>query len=62
MTGEVIIELPGYCLYCHMTGEVIQLPGYCLYCHMTGEVIIPATRILSLYCHMTGKVIIQLPG
>ena len=32
MTEEVIIQLPGYCLYTVMTGEVIiQLPGYWLY-------------------------------
>ena len=32
MTGEVIIQLPGYSFYTIMTGEVIiQLPGYCLY-------------------------------
>jgi hypothetical protein len=35
---EVIIQLPGSCLYSHMTGEVIRIMGV-LY-NMTGEVII----------------------
>jgi hypothetical protein len=45
MTAEVIIRLPGSCLYTvnHMTAEVIiRLPASCLYTvnHMTAEVII----------------------
>ena len=48
MTGEVIIQLPGSCLYTDMTGEVIiQIPRYCLYWHMT-EVIIQLPDYVSI--------------
>ena len=60
MTGEVIIQLPGYC---HMTGEVIiQLPDNVSILNYDRRSHHPATQIMFLYCHMTGEVIIQLPG
>jgi uncharacterized protein Usg len=62
MTGEVIIQLPRYCLYTVMTGEVIiQLPDHVSMLSYDWRSHHPATRILSLYWHMTGEVIIQLP-
>ena len=64
MTGEVIIQLPGYWLY-----TVIWLEKSSSSYPDTSSILTfdrwshhPATRILSLYCHMTGEVIIQLPG
>jgi triacylglycerol esterase/lipase EstA (alpha/beta hydrolase family) len=64
MTGEVIIQLPGYCLYTVIWQEKssssypdnVSILTYDRRSHN------PATRILSLYWHMTGEVIIQLPG
>ena len=64
MTGEVIIQLPGYCLYTAIWQEKssssypdnVSILTYDRRSHH------PATRILSLYWHITGEVIIQQPG
>jgi hypothetical protein len=63
MTGEVIIQLPGSCLYTVIWQKSsssypdnVSMLSYDRWSHH------PATRIMSLYCHMTGEVITQLPG
>ena len=56
MTGEVIIQLPGYCHDRRSHHPATRILSYDRRSHH------PATRIMFLYCHMTGEVIIQLPG
>jgi hypothetical protein len=61
MTGEVIIQLPGYCLYTYIWQEKpsssyldnVSILSYDWRSHH------PATQIMSLYSHMTGEVVIH---